>query len=123
MIDRAFDVTVRETDVAPTLLAREPYWLFDAYNQTANQDVSFTLRCGLGRGDEIPKMFSNGAVRLLTPIECERLQGFPDDWTNIPWRNKAAPDDFRYKAIGNSMAVPVMRWIGNRIATIDALDG
>ena len=68
-------------------------------------------------------MFSNGAVRLLTPIECERLQGFPDDWTNIPWRNKAAPDDFRYKAIGNSMAVPVMRWIGNRIATIDALDG
>lgn len=123
VIDRSFDVTVRETDVAPTLLAREPYWLFDAYNQTANQDVSFTLRCGLGRGDEIPKMFSNGAVRLLTPIECERLQGFPDDWTNIPWRNKAAPDDFRYKAIGNSMAVPVMRWIGNRIATIDALDG
>ncbi|EGF0220079.1 Dam family site-specific DNA-(adenine-N6)-methyltransferase [Salmonella enterica] len=58
-------------------------------------------------------------VRRLTPIECERLQGFPDNHTQIPWRGKAAadcPDGPRYKAIGNSMAVPVMRWIGERIA-------
>ena len=57
------------------------------------------------------------AVRRLTPVECERLQGFPDNHTNIPWRKKAeAPDGPRYKALGNSMAVPVMRWIGKRIA-------
>ena len=57
-------------------------------------------------------------VRRLTPKECERLQGFPDDWTKIPYRGKPAdecPDGPRYKAIGNSMAVPVMRWIFERI--------
>jgi DNA (cytosine-5)-methyltransferase 1 len=55
-------------------------------------------------------------VRRLTPVECERLQGFPDGHTNIPWRNKPeAPDGLRYKALGNSMAVPCMRWIGERI--------
>jgi len=58
----------------------------------------------------------NMAVRRLTPIECERLQGFPDNYTNIPWRGKdVSPDGSRYKALGNSMAVPVMRWIGTRI--------
>jgi DNA (cytosine-5)-methyltransferase 1 len=57
------------------------------------------------------------AVRRLTPVECERLQGFPDGYTNIPWRGKPeAPDGPRYKSLGNSMAVPVMRWIGKRIA-------
>ena len=56
-------------------------------------------------------------VRRLTPRECERLQGFPDDWTLVPHRNKTAADGPRYKAIGNSMAVPVMRWIGERIAS------
>jgi DNA (cytosine-5)-methyltransferase 1 len=59
------------------------------------------------------------AVRRLTPVECERLQGFPDDWTNIPYRGKPAADGPRYKAIGNSMAVPVMRWIGERIDAVD----
>jgi site-specific DNA-cytosine methylase len=55
-------------------------------------------------------------VRRLTPTECERLQGFPDGYTNIPWRNKSeCPDGPRYKALGNSMAVPVMQWIGKRI--------
>jgi len=54
-------------------------------------------------------------VRRLTPRECERLQGFPDNWTLVPHRNKPAADGPRYKAIGNSMAVPVMRWIGERI--------
>ena len=66
------------------------------------------------------------AVRRLTPMECERLQGFPDDWTRIPYRGKPAedcPDGPRYKAIGNSMAVPVMRWIGERIAMVDAILG
>jgi DNA (cytosine-5)-methyltransferase 1 len=56
------------------------------------------------------------AVRRLTPVECERLQGFPDNYTNIPWRKATeAPDGPRYKALGNSWAVPVVRWIGERI--------
>lgn len=55
-------------------------------------------------------------VRRLTPVECERLQGFPDNYTNIPWRKGMAPDGPRYKALGNSMAVPCMQWIGERIA-------
>lgn len=61
-------------------------------------------------------------VRRLTPLECERLQGFPDGHTLIRWKGKPAeecPDGPRYKAIGNSMAVPVMRWIGERIALFD----
>ena len=63
-------------------------------------------------------------VRRLTPRECERLQGMPDDHTQIPWRNKPAeecPDTPRYKAIGNSMAVPVMRWIGQRIELVETI--
>jgi DNA (cytosine-5)-methyltransferase 1 len=62
------------------------------------------------------------AIRRLTPIECERLQGFPDNYTQIPFRNKPphqCPDGPRYKALGNSMAVPVMAWIGRRIQEID----
>ncbi len=62
-------------------------------------------------------------VRRLTPRECERLQGFPDDYTLIPWRKKAAedcPDGSRYKALGNSMAVNCMEWIGERIAAVEA---
>jgi DNA (cytosine-5)-methyltransferase 1 len=55
------------------------------------------------------------AVRRLTPTECERLQGFPDNYTDIKSKNKPTPDGPRYKALGNSMAVPVMAWIGERI--------
>jgi DNA (cytosine-5)-methyltransferase 1 len=61
-------------------------------------------------------------VRRLTPKECERLQGFPDDWTKIEWRGKKpelCPDAPRYKAMGNSMAVPVMRWIGQQIKQVE----
>jgi DNA (cytosine-5)-methyltransferase 1 len=59
-------------------------------------------------------------VRRLTPRECERLQGFPDDYTLVPYNGKPAKDSPRYKALGNSMAVPVMRWIGQRIVAVDA---
>lgn len=62
-------------------------------------------------------------VRRLTPVECERLQGFPDDYTRIPWRGKPAedcPDGLRYRALGNSMACNVMRWIGRRIEMVEA---
>lgn len=60
-------------------------------------------------------------VRRLTPVECERLQGFPDGYTDIRPRGKDTPDGPRYKALGNSMAVPVMRWIGERIAKVEDL--
>ena len=59
------------------------------------------------------------AVRRLTPRECERLQGFPDDWTRVPYRSKPATDSPRYKAIGNSMATPVLTWIGERIQAVE----
>ena len=63
---------------------------------------------------------SSLAVRRLTPVECERLQGFPDEYTNIPWRKlQDSPDGLRYKALGNSMAVPVMKWIGQRITQVE----
>ena len=68
---------------------------------------------------------SENAVRRLTPVECERLQGFPDGFTRIPYRGKPAdrcPDGPRYKALGNSMAVNVMAWIGERIALVDAME-
>lgn len=77
-------------------------------------DVAFAQ--GRNNGGE-NVLFQHMAVRRLTPVECERLQGFPDNYTNIP---KAA-DSNRYKALGNSMAVPVMHWIGSRIADVDAI--
>lgn len=61
----------------------------------------------------------NMAVRRLTPRECERLQGFKDDYTVIPWKKGESPDGHRYKALGNSMAVPVMKWIGKRINEVN----
>ena len=73
-------------------------------------------------GDQMPHVATPMAVRRLTPTECERLQGFPDNWSRIPWKNKPedqCPDGPRYKACGNSMAVPVMRWIGEQIARVE----
>jgi DNA (cytosine-5)-methyltransferase 1 len=61
------------------------------------------------------------AVRRLTPTECERLQGFPDNYTQVPHRGKPAADGPRYKALGNSMAVPCMAWIGKRIALVESI--
>ena len=67
-------------------------------------------------------VWSGLAVRRLTPTECERLQGFPDDYTNVPYRGKnTVADGPRYKAIGNSMAVNAMEWLGDRIALVDAV--
>lgn len=69
----------------------------------------------LTKGDH-HAVFQAMAVRRLTPTECERLQGFPDGYTNIPWRKAPeSPDGIRYKALGNSWAVPVVAWIGQRI--------
>ncbi|MCX6861271.1 MAG: DNA (cytosine-5-)-methyltransferase, partial [Verrucomicrobia bacterium] len=82
-------------------------------------DPQFTLRKGGCQHGVLTPM----AVRRLTPNECMRLQGFPDNWANIPWKGKPegqAPDGPQYRAAGNSMAVPVMRWIGSRIAQVEA---
>ncbi len=70
---------------------------------------------------QVPALSGGSAVRRLTPLECERLQGFPDDYTLIPYRGKPAADGPRYKALGNSMAVPCMRWIFDRIGQVDAI--
>jgi DNA (cytosine-5)-methyltransferase 1 len=83
-------------------------------------DPSFTLKKGGNQHGVLTPM----AVRRLTPVECERLQGFPDNWSRISWKGKPeeeCPDGPRYKACGNSMAVPVMRWIGERIAEVSQL--
>ena len=88
---------------------------------TASTDVAGTLQRGGEGGRADGGLTSRMAVRRLTPRECERLQGFPDDYTLIEYRGKLAADGPRYKALGNSMAVPVMRWIGERIAQVDAI--
>jgi DNA (cytosine-5)-methyltransferase 1 len=80
------------------------------------------LACGGGKpGQGYAATFTGSAVRRLTPRECERLQGFPDDFTLVPYRNGMMADGPRYKALGNSMAVPVVRWIGERIQAVEAI--
>jgi DNA (cytosine-5)-methyltransferase 1 len=95
--------------------------------QNASEELIGTLRSHQSGGYEGARVAQPVAtvmqVRRLTPVECERLQGFPDGYTNIPWRKKdEAPDGPRYKALGNSMAVPCMAWIGKRIAEVDRGD-
>lgn len=83
------------------------------------EEQSPTLISASSGSNLVPAVMRGFQVRRLTPVECERLQGFPDNHTLISWRGKDAtdcPDGPRYRAIGNSMAVPVMRWIGERIA-------
>jgi DNA (cytosine-5)-methyltransferase 1 len=86
----------------------------DIYNLTLNNNTNQTIR-NSGDIDHVGGVMQNMAVRRLTPTECERLQGFPDGYTDIKPNGKQTPDGSRYKALGNSMAVPVMRWIGERI--------
>lgn len=89
---------------------------FDRRRSPTESEIANALHSS-DSGCMFPAVRQNMAVRRLTPVECERLQGFPDGYTNIPWRGKPeAPDGPRYKALGNSMAVPVMAWIGRRIA-------
>lgn len=87
---------------------------------TQDPCTSETTAFALGRNNGGENVINQKmAVRRLTPTEYERLMGFPDGYTTIPWCKKPAdecPDGPRYKALGNSWAVPVVRWIGNRIA-------
>jgi DNA (cytosine-5)-methyltransferase 1 len=99
----------------------------DCYNATITGDVAATMGTpGSSVNASGPTVMQAMTVRRLTPRECERLQGFADDWTMIPYRGKLAeqcPDGPRYKALGNSMAVNCMAWIGERIAAYEAQNG
>lgn len=91
----------------------------DVIRMQKDKAPTLTARMGTG-GNNVPCvfLFDTNTIRKLTPKECERLQGFPDDYTKIPYRNKKSincPDSPRYKSIGNSMAVPIIRWLGIRI--------
>mgnify|MGYP003643598314 CR=1 FL=1 len=96
-----------------------------ATGETTLSDVTMSLTASYGQGgaDLATKpMVCTNTVRRMTPRECERLQGFPDDYTQISWRGKEpedCPNGHRYKAMGNSMAVPVMKWIGERIQQVE----
>lgn len=92
---------------------QEPKW---------SEGVAPTIKQPSPTGGGQPTCVQSGwAVRRLTPTECERLQGFPDGFTDIPWRKARAADGPRYKALGNSMAVNVMRWIGRRIELVESI--
>ena len=91
-------------------------------HELRTSEVTDALSTGGGKpGQGYPAALIEGwAVRRLTPRECERLQGFPDAYTDVPYRGKTAADGPRYKALGNSMAVNAMRWLGRRIQMVDA---
>jgi DNA (cytosine-5)-methyltransferase 1 len=92
---------IEQTELMDALVARGPHAVMSECDSVTN---------------------TRNVVRRLTPTECERLQGFKDEWTKVPYKGRPAeecPDTPRYKAIGNSMAVPVMRWIGRRIQMVD----
>ena len=94
----------------------------DTYNGTETGQVSCTITADVGGPTHSgPKVLQSMAVRRLTPVECERLQGFGDNYTDIKSKGKPTPDGPRYKALGNSMAVPVMAWIGQRIEQVEAI--
>jgi DNA (cytosine-5)-methyltransferase 1 len=127
---KANNFSATELEVTPALQATRP----SVQSHHAQTFVAHTFKVrggceGGGKGylgqDEAAftisttqdqQLFHNMAVRRLTPTECERLQGFPDDYTNI---KENCPDSPRYKALGNSMAVPVMKWIGQRIQMVE----
>ena len=116
---QAYTLEARQTvpAVAFDMRGREGGAQFEGPHDTAN------IRAASGGSSR--SYIAQSAVRRLTPRECERLQGFPDDYTLIPWRGKDAdqcPDGPRYKALGNSMAVPVMHWIGQRIEAVRAME-
>ena len=91
-----------------------------AHQQGGSIDLHISQDCALAVQRCQQQAVLTQGVRRLTPREAERLQGFPDDWTLVPYRRGMAADGPRYKAIGNSMAVPVVRWIGERIARVEA---
>jgi DNA (cytosine-5)-methyltransferase 1 len=135
LIESTTSYSIRD-DVTPKT-AKEIIGTLSARDYKGVQAVAFGAQNSASQGDSVsehvtptldksktPGVMTNMQVRRLTPKETERLQGFPDDYTRIPYRNKDAkdcPDGVRYKAMGNSMAVPVMRWIGERINMVESI--
>ncbi|AJR24532.1 DNA cytosine methyltransferase [Sphingobium sp. YBL2] len=130
------DYKARQTDVAQPIMAGGPVGGNQGGDYVCQPAVAFmenqrgeirtsdhaNLTVGGGKpGQGYPAALQGSAVRRLTPRECERLQGFPDDFTLVPYRGRMMADGPRYKMLGNSMAVPVMRWIGERIAAVDTM--
>ncbi len=119
------------TEIAGSLRTRAPGSIENSSTTAVLQEQSIAPPLTASYGKQVDSAdTSNGppnllrsqmAVRRLTPRECERLQGFPDDYTLVEYRGRLASDGPRYKALGNSMAVPVMRWLGQRIAAVDAI--
>jgi DNA (cytosine-5)-methyltransferase 1 len=112
------------TGTGPTVMqqvgAFKPGQSAQAHSIGYENEMAPTLEAGSG-GNNKPAVHHGMAVRRLTPVECERLQGFPDNYTDIQPKGKATPDGPRYKALGNSMAVPVMAWIGKRIQEVEQM--
>ena len=110
-------------DIAPCLTSADHHGVaqpiaFSGQMSNPQTDVDMTQTLGAKNPMAVAQAM---AVRRLTGVECERLQGFPDRYTDIQPKGKATPDGPRYKALGNSMAVPVMAWIGKRIEEVDAI--
>jgi DNA (cytosine-5)-methyltransferase 1 len=116
------------TDVAGSLRTRAPGSIENSSTTAVLQEQSVASSLPPSDGEQVDSSYASSgshdlshapmAVRRLTPRECERLQGFPDDYTKI---SAKAADGPRYKALGNSMAVPVMRWIGERISVVESI--
>lgn len=126
LVDKELAYTVAATQ-DQTLIQPVPFFA-DTTPKFGNVgDPAYTLAKGGEGGTKYGVVCVEGQsyiVRKLTPVECERLQGFPDDWTKVSYRGKPAeecPDTPRYKALGNSMAIPVIEWLGKRIAMVDEL--
>jgi DNA (cytosine-5)-methyltransferase 1 len=111
---------INQPTVMQPVGAFKPGQSAQAHSIGYENEMAPTLEAGSG-GNNKPAVHHGMAVRRLTPVECERLQGFPDNYTDIQPKGKATPDGPRYKALGNSMAVPVMAWIGKRIQEVEKM--
>lgn len=114
--DHAYTLEAR-AEVQAVAVAFQERGRKDGRSFEVGGDVAYALTApnGGGRAQERNVLTPTMQVRRLTPTECARLQGFPDDYLDIPYRGKPAADGPKYKALGNSWAVPVVRWIGERI--------
>jgi DNA (cytosine-5)-methyltransferase 1 len=121
----ACDAAAAGINVSPTLKTDPMAVAFAQNSRDELREMPYSGALAASPGMKQTSYVREGlSVRRLTPTECERLQGFPDGFTQISWRNKEpenCPDGPRYKALGNSMAVPVMKWIGERIQAVEDL--
>ena len=119
-VDEDLCGTLKVGGTVPAVTVPECWCVAPAFSKRPGQQIATSndgLSYALTRSG-VPRVFNGfGGVRRLTPVECERLQGFPDGWTQLG----GTPDGSRYKALGNSMAVPVIRWLGERIELVDSI--